>query len=130
MDKKRLENFSAFYLDTSEDDIEFMQSELREAGLNPEGSEENIRILIKKAQVEIMLAQGRKFKEEYLNALNDSKIEEAEHENAHTEQNYSFAFRKGDDGDDDFKKNIDDEKKMQIIKKLTEKNKQKEKPDS
>ncbi len=119
-----------FYLYSDLNDEHAIDEYLHEKQIDIDEAAEELKEFLRSKLAELKLAQGRKFKEEYLKALNDSKIEETEHENEHAEQNYSFAFRKGDDGDDDFEKDTDDEKKIQILKNLTEKNKQREMPSS
>ena len=103
---------------------------LKKADLDPEESKVNLLEQIQKAEVELRIANGKKFKEDYLRTLGEIKFAETEKEHVMPIGEFSFAFRKVDDKDADPAMKPDDEKKMQIIKKLAEKDKNKETPNS
>lgn len=103
METKRLENFSTFYLDTSEDDIEFMLAELNKAGIDPGQSEKNIMHLIKQTNAEIKLERGRVLKERVLGILKDAADAVLP---PHAESRLAVQFRKMDKLDEEDKKEI------------------------
>ena len=125
MTPERLEYFSNFLFDMSDEDIETIREALKQAEIDPEESKAKVLKQIEKAEVELRIAKGRKFKEDYLDALNDSIIDESKQENVTTGQTFSFAYRKGEDSDDYIEESKENEKKLKILKLLTEKNKQK-----
>lgn len=103
METNRLENFSNFYLDSSEEDISYMISELEEAGINLEQSAKNIKHLIKETKAEIKLEKGRVLKQRVLNKLKDAADAILP---ADTESRLAVQFRKLGTLDEDDKKLI------------------------
>lgn len=71
MRTKRLEYFSNFFLDISDEEIEFMLSELREAGIDPEQSEARIKYLIKKTKAQIKIEKGKILQEKIKNVIRE-----------------------------------------------------------
>ena len=125
MTPERLEYFSNFLFDMSDEDFETVREALKQAEIDPEESKAKVLKQIEKAEVELRIAKGRKFKEDYLDALNDSIIDESKQEPVTTGQTFSFAYRKGEDSDDYIDDSKENEKKLKILKILTDKNKQK-----
>lgn len=68
----RATNFLDLYFESMDDNIETVISELREAGIDPEQSEINIKQLIKQNKAEIKLEKGRILKEKVLNKIKEA----------------------------------------------------------
>lgn len=60
METSKVINFAGFFFDITDVDIETMKSELSDAGLNTEHSEQNIQNIIKKHKAEIKIENGKK----------------------------------------------------------------------
>lgn len=124
-EKEDLKVLLDFYLFSDLNDERALDEYLEEKNIDIEAVAVELKDFIRSKQAEIMLAKGRKFKEDYLDALNDSIIAEAKQEPVTTGQDYSYAYRKGEDGDEDIEDTKEDEKKLNILKHLTQKNKHK-----
>lgn len=114
-----------FYLYSDLNDEFAINEYLEEKNIEVEAIAEELREFLRSKQAEIMLAKGRKFKEDYLKTLGETKIAETENEPVTSVGDYSFAYRKNNDGDEDIDDTKSDEKKLDILKYLTEKNKKK-----
>ncbi len=80
MDNRKLEYFSNFLLDTSEDDINYMISELRDAGIDPVESQQKTLKMIKQKKAEIKLEKGKIFKATALKVIDRVQNENKEFE--------------------------------------------------
>jgi hypothetical protein len=64
--------FLDMLLESMEENIEVIKIELREAGINPEQSEKNIKYLIKKTKADIRIEKGRELKAKVLDKIKNS----------------------------------------------------------
>lgn len=65
-------NFIDLYLESIDDNIDAIKSELIKAGIDPEYSEERIMDLIKQNKAEIKIEKGRILKQKVLNKLKEA----------------------------------------------------------
>ena len=114
-----------FYLYSDLNDEKALDEYLAEKNIDIDEVAVEPHEFLRSKKAELLLAKGRKFKEDYLKSLGEAKIAETEHELVTPVEDYSFAYRKNGDGNEDIDDTKKDEKKMDILKKLTKKNKHK-----
>lgn len=124
-EKEDWEVLRDFYLYSDLNDERALDEYFAEKNIDLDAIAVELHEFLRSKKAEIMLAKGRKFKEDYLKTLGETKIAETEHEPVTSIGDYSFAYRKNGDGDEDIEDIKADEKKLDILKLLTEKNKQK-----
>ncbi len=124
-DSKDLQDLLDFYLYSDLYDRESLEQYLKKADIDIEVMAENLTGFMQQKQAELKLAEGRKLRESYLDAVNSEILKETDGENYTTvESEMISAFRKANsDADEDDKDIADDMKKIALLKKLTEKKK-------
>lgn len=118
METKRLENFSTFYFDTSGEDIEYMISELKEAGIDPEKSSDKILKLIKKERINLKIEKGKRITENYFDLKRQESTENAGEQGF--EYKTAVGYRKKSDEltNEDLKKLNRDANDLNLLKKI------------
>jgi len=112
-----------FYLYSDLDDKNYIQAYLTENNIDIVAIAENLTSYIELKQAELKLAEGRKFKEEYLEIVNAEKLNEAENEVFSTaDSEMILAYRKSSGNLKEEDSDIQDEiNKMDVLRKLTRK---------
>ena len=113
-----------FYLYSDLNDEQYLNQYLEERFLDTGVIAENLNVFLQQKQAELKLARGREFRENYLEALGNSKLNESEKEVYSTaESEMICAYRKASGSAEEEEADIqDDLKKINILKKLTSKN--------
>lgn len=122
--KEDLNGLLDFYLFSDLDDKVEVDKYLEENYIDIDTVSENLAEFLRTKRAELLLADGRKFKEAYLNAMNKTIANNANQENNGAISNYSYAARNADDGDDDLSDIELNKRKLELIKHLTGKKKQ------
>lgn len=113
-----------FYLYSDLNDEQYLNRYLAERDIDIEIIAENLSEFLQQKQAELKLEAGRKFKEDYLKAVNAEKLIDSENEvysTAETEMIQAYRKSSGDTEEEDADIQ-DDLKKIDILKKLTSKN--------
>lgn len=112
--KDRLDNFIELYFEAIQENLEEVIFELKEEGIDPEQSQQDILNFIKKEKGQLKLRQGIQFKGYYLDAVNSEKL----HSESSNHDVSRLAARKKSDGFSEEEKNdiLSDEEKLKLIK--------------
>ena len=113
-----------FYLYSDLNDEHYLNQYLEERYLDIGMIAENLNVFLQQKQAELKLAKGREFRENYLEALGNSRLNETEREIYSTADSEMIcAYRKASGNTEEEDADIqDDLKKINILKKLTSKN--------
>jgi hypothetical protein len=117
MGKNDIDALLDFYLFSDLEDEEAVDEYLEQKSLDFNSFYEDLGAKLKKKKAELKIAEGKKFKEEYLKKIKQLLIESKAAGRREEELNY--AFRKLENLNIDELKNLaNDEEKLEIIKKL------------
>ena len=123
MEKKALHNFMLFLFDKQEEDIEYIEEELNEAGIDAEKSQKDIMQQIKKARAELKVEKGKRVFEKYMEGVKN--IIPGEKKDVSMINELALEFRKLEkilEGND-ITEIMDEAEKMEILKKIIEEEK-------
>lgn len=118
MTNKRLENFSNFIFDFSDDDIQLIKEELEEAGINLDKSRDSMLQQIEKAKINLKIEKGKKLYQDFINAL--TGLHPNHSTKAFSDIRLQAAFRKLEKelSPEELRELINDNKKLDILEKL------------
>ena len=116
--KKQVKNFWDFYLDPEKEDKESAIEFLKKAGINVEEEKRKLVSYLDKKKAEISIQRGKEFKEEYISMEKEENPDDVFAEGMEVQLAYRNSDRK-DNADEDVLK--EDMKKMNIIKKIKDK---------
>ena len=124
MDKKSFEVMLRLYLDPDFKDGEITKEYLNKSGIDAEAFKQKMLMILNKKLVELAYEKGEKLRDEYIKELEDEKAGTVLYED-----NLQFAFRKLEKLDKEDISDIEKDKlKLEILKKLAEKNKTNQNP--
>ena len=113
MDQIKLFNFADFFFNISKEELDEEYELYGEIGEQPDPEQIKIQELIRKNQAEILIEQGRKFKEKYLQLKAESTIKNSENDFAHSDLALAYRKRSGNSE----KAEDDDSHLLELIKK-------------
>ena len=119
MDKKSFEVMLKLYLDPDFKDEEITKEYLNKSGIDAEAFKQKMLMILNKKLAELRYEKGEKLRDEYIKTLQDEKADAFLYED-----NLQVAFRKLEKLDKEDISDIEKDKlKLEILKKLAEKNK-------
>lgn len=118
-DSKDLKDLLDFYLYSDLNNKESLDKYLIEVNIDADLIAVNLMDFLKQKRAELKLAEGRKLRESYLEAINSHLLKESEVEDYSTvESEMISAFRKASGNTEDDTDIKDDMKKIALLKKL------------
>ena len=124
MDKKSFEVMLRLYLDPDFKDGEITKEYLNKSGIDAEAFKQKMLMILNKKLAELKYEKGEKLRDDYIKALQNEEADVTLYED-----NLQFAFRKLEKLDKEDISDIEKDKlKLEILKKLAEKNKTNQNP--
>ena len=120
MGKNDIDALLDFYLFSDLEDKAAVDEYLEEAGIDFDSFYENLGTLIQKKKAERKLLEGKRFKENYLKQLKQLIINKKQELEINGDIQYAFRNLEKMD-EDELKSLLDDDKKLELIKKLRQK---------
>ena len=119
MDKKSFEVMLRLYLDPDFKDEEITKEYLNKSGIDAEAFKQKMLMILNKKLAELKYEKGEKLRDDYIKALQDEKADMFLYEDS-----LQIAFRRLEKLDKEDISDIEKDKlKLEILKKLAEKNK-------
>ena len=124
MDRKSFEVMLRLYLDPDFKDEEITKEYLNKSGIDAEAFKQKMLMILNKKLAELRYEKGEKLRDEYIKTLQDEKADAFLYED-----NLQVAFRKLEKLDKEDISDIEKDKlKLEILKKLAEKNRTNQNP--
>ena len=117
---EKIHNFIKLYNDSIEENLSEVTKELQEAGIDTDALKKNLLQKIKKAEADLNIEKGRKFKETYLDAIGRNSGEN-DIQNPQGKSGLRLAARNADENEG-VENTGDDELKLKLIEKIKKEN--------